>query len=99
MQVLNNEVRHPGVTLPDVRVTAIIRSPSDLADSGAPSDVTFAGTGSLFLTAAFYHRFAGSVAQHGGDLLPPGPRPGWAARLPGRGEPPDRGPGPVRAGQ
>ena len=66
MQVLNNEVRHPGVTLPDVRVTAIIRSPSDLASSGAPSDVTFTGTGSLFLTAAFYHRFAGSVANMAG---------------------------------
>ena len=66
MQVLNNEVRHPGVTLPDVRVTAIIRSPSDLASSGAPSDVTFTGTGSLFLTAAFYHRFARSVANMAG---------------------------------
>ena len=63
MQVLNNEVRHPAVTLPDVRVTAIIRSPSDLGDSGAPSDVIFTGTGSLFLTAAFYHRFAGSVGN------------------------------------
>ena len=28
MQVLNNQVLHPTVTLPDVRVTAIIRSPS-----------------------------------------------------------------------
>jgi len=62
MQVLNNQVLHPTVTLPDVRVTAIIRTPSDLSDSGAPADVTFTGTGSLFLTAAFYHRFAGSVA-------------------------------------
>ena len=66
MQVLNNEVRHPGVTLPDVRVTAIIRSPTDLSDSGAPSDVIFTGTGSLFLTAAFYHRFGGSVANMAG---------------------------------
>ena len=63
MQALNNEVRHPAVLLPDVRVTAIIRSPSDLGNSGAPSDVTFTGTGSLFLTAAFYHRFAGSVGN------------------------------------
>ena len=37
--------------------------------------------------------------QHGGALLPSAPRPGWPARLPGQGEPPDRGPGPVRAGQ
>ena len=63
MQVLNNEVLHPTVTLPDVRVTTIIRSPTDLSDSGAPSDVIFTGTGSLFLTAAFYHRFAGSVGN------------------------------------
>jgi hypothetical protein len=66
MQVLNNQVLHPTVTLPDVRVTAIIRSPSDLSDSGAPADVTFTGTGSLFLTAAFYHRFAGSVGNMAG---------------------------------
>jgi hypothetical protein len=63
MQVLDNQVLHPTVTLPDVRVTAIIRTPSDLSDSGAPADVTFTGTGSLFLTAAFYHRFAGSVGN------------------------------------
>ena len=66
MAVLNNQALHPTVTLPDVRVTAIIRTPSDLANSGAPSDVTFAGTGSLFLTAAFYHRFAGSVGNMAG---------------------------------
>jgi hypothetical protein len=63
MPVLNNEVLHPAVALPDVRVTAIIRTPTDLGDSGAPSDVIFTGTGSLFLTAAFYDRFAGSVAN------------------------------------
>jgi hypothetical protein len=66
MAVLNNQALHPAVTLPDVRVTAIIRTPSDLGASGAPSDVTFAGTGSLFLTAAFYHRFAGSVGNLAG---------------------------------
>ena len=66
MAVLNNQVLRPTVTLPDVRVATIIRTPSDLGDSGAPSDVTFAGTGSMFLTAAFYHRFAGSVANMAG---------------------------------
>ena len=66
MPVLNNEVLHPTVTLPDVRVTAIIRSPADLGASGGPSDVTYMGTGSLFLTAAFYHRFAGSVGNLAG---------------------------------
>ena len=39
MAVLNNQVRRPTVILPDVRVTAIIRTPSDLGASGAPSDV------------------------------------------------------------
>jgi hypothetical protein len=66
MQVLNNEVLHPTVPLPDVRVTAIIRSPADLGASGGPSDVTYMGTGSLFLTAAFYHRFGGSVGNMAG---------------------------------
>jgi hypothetical protein len=61
--VLNNQVFRPTVSLPDVRVTGIIRTPSDLTNSGAPANVTFAGTGSLFLTAAFYHRFAGSVGN------------------------------------
>ena len=61
--VLNNQVLSPAVTLPDVRVTGIIRTPADLAQSGAPADVIFTGTGSLYLTAAFYHRFAGSVAS------------------------------------
>ncbi len=66
MAVLNNQALHPTVTLPDVRVVTIIRTPTDLANSGAPSDVTFAGTGSLFLTAAFYHRFGGSVGNMAG---------------------------------
>ena len=63
LPVLNNQVLRPDVTLPDVRVTGIIRTPTDLGNSGAPSDVTFTGTGSMYLTAAFYHRFAGSVAN------------------------------------
>ncbi len=63
LPVLNNQVLRPGVSLPDVRVTAIIRTPTDLGNSGAPSDVIFTGTGSMYLTAAFYHRFAGSVAN------------------------------------
>jgi hypothetical protein len=63
MPVLNNQVLHPTVTLPDVRVTAIIRTPTDLSDSGAPSDVIFTGTGTLYLTAAFYDRFGGPVGS------------------------------------
>ena len=36
MAVLNNQALHPTVTLPDVRVTAIIRKPTDLAIPGPP---------------------------------------------------------------
>ncbi len=65
-QVLDNTVRRPTVVVPDVRVTGISRTPADLGDSGAPADVTFAGTGSLYLTAAFYERFAGTVGNRSG---------------------------------
>jgi hypothetical protein len=65
-QVLDNAVRRPTVAVPDVRVTGIIRTPADLGDSGAPADVTFTGTGSLYLTAAFYERFAGTVGNLSG---------------------------------
>jgi len=63
-QVLTGPVpRHPPLRLPAVRVVGIIRSPTDLSESGAPSSVTFATTGSVFLTGAFYHRFAASVGN------------------------------------
>ena len=61
-QVLNGTVLRPGVVLPDVRVTGIIRTPKDLAvGPGVPADVTFLGTGTMVTTAAFYHRFAAAV--------------------------------------
>ena len=54
----------PGVVLPAVRVVGIIRTPADLTENpDAPTDVTFTGTGSIYVTAAFYHRFAASVAS------------------------------------
>jgi hypothetical protein len=63
-QVLNGAVPRPGVPLPDVRVTGITRTPADLAGGlGVPTDVTFLGTGTILATAAFYHRFAASVAS------------------------------------
>ena len=63
-QVLNGPVPlRPPVALPAVRVTGIIRQPSDLSQSGAPADVTFTSTGAIYLTGAFYHRFAGSVGN------------------------------------
>jgi hypothetical protein len=56
----------PPVRLPAVQVVGIIRTPTDLSSSGAEAAVTFTGTGSIYATAAFYHRFAGSVANFSG---------------------------------
>jgi hypothetical protein len=65
-QVLNGPAPRPPLRLPAVRVVGIIRSPTDLNNSGAPADVTFASTGSIYLTSAFYHRFAASVGNFAG---------------------------------
>ena len=65
-QVLNGPAPRPPLRLPAVRVVGIIRSPTDLSTSGAPADVTFASTGSIYLTSAFYHRFAASVGNFAG---------------------------------
>jgi hypothetical protein len=63
-QVLNGAVLRPGVALPGVRVVGIIRTPADLTENpDVPSDVTFAGRKTIYATAAFYHRFAASVAS------------------------------------
>ena len=66
-RVLNGAVLHPGVLLPTVRVAGVIRTPTDLTESpDVPTDVTFTGTGAIYVTAAFYHRFAASVANQAG---------------------------------
>jgi hypothetical protein len=66
-QVLNGAVLPPRVVLPGVRVVGIIRTPAGLTDNpDVPTDVTFTGTGSLYATAAFYHRFAASVGSFSG---------------------------------
>jgi hypothetical protein len=63
-QVLNGAVLPPRVVLPAVHVAGIIRTPADLAENpDAPTDVTFMGNGAIVVTAAFYHRFAGSVGN------------------------------------
>ena len=60
--MLNGTVLRPGVVLPGVRVVGIIRTPTDLTENpDAPPDVTFTGNGAIYVTAAFYHRFAASV--------------------------------------
>jgi hypothetical protein len=69
-QVLNGAVLRPGVVLPGVRVVGVIRTPTDLTENpDAPPDVTFIGTGPIYATAAFYHRFAASVASQSGLLF------------------------------
>jgi hypothetical protein len=65
-QLLNGPAPQPPLRLPAVRVVGIIRSPSDLGKSGAPADVTFASTAAIYLTGAFYHRFAASVGNFPG---------------------------------
>jgi hypothetical protein len=63
-QVVNGTVLRPGVVLPGVRVVGVIRTPTDLTENpDAPADVTFTGTGAIYVTAAFYHRFAASVGS------------------------------------
>jgi hypothetical protein len=69
-QVLNGDVLRPGVPLPAVRVVGVIRTPTDLTENpDASTSVTFTGTGAIYVTAAFYHRFAGSVASQSGLLF------------------------------
>jgi hypothetical protein len=63
-QAIENTVLRPEVTLPAVRVAGIVRTPGDLGESlGGQADVSYAGTGFISVTAAFYHRFAASVGS------------------------------------
>lgn len=62
--VLNGAVPTPSVALPPVRVAAIIRTPTDLGSGrGAPADVTYIGRGALYVTDAFYQRYAARVGN------------------------------------
>jgi hypothetical protein len=66
-QVLNGATLRPDVSLGDVRVTGIIRIPTDLTDDlDAPADVIYTGQGDLFATAAFYQQYAASVGNFTG---------------------------------
>ena len=61
-RVLNGTAPPPGIGLPAVRVVGITRTPADLTENpDAPT--YFLGNGAIFATAAFYHRFAGSVGN------------------------------------
>jgi hypothetical protein len=62
-QVLNGTAVPPGVAAGAVRVTGIIRLPTDLTDDlDAPADVVYSGQGDILATPAFYQKYAGSVA-------------------------------------
>jgi hypothetical protein len=62
-QVLNGTAVPPGVAAGAVRVTGIIRLPTDLTDDlDAPADVVYAGQGDILATPAFYQKYAASVA-------------------------------------
>ena len=66
-QVMNGTVLRPGVALGLVRVTGVIRMPTDLtADLDAPADVTYTGQGDIIATAAFYAEHAASVGHFAG---------------------------------
>ena len=65
--VLGGTVLPPPVALPAVRVVGVTRTPTDLTENpDAPTDVAFIGTGGIYVTAAFYHRFAASVGSRSG---------------------------------
>jgi hypothetical protein len=66
-QVLNGTVTPPKVGLGRVRVTGIIRLPTDLtANFGADADVSYTGQGDIIATAAFYNKYAASVGNFAG---------------------------------
>jgi hypothetical protein len=61
-QVLNGSTVPPQVVLGGVRVTGIIRIPTDLTENfAADADVIYTGQGDLFTTAAFYQKYGASV--------------------------------------
>ena len=63
-QAMNGPMPRPGVAVGSVRVTGIIRMPTDLTDDlDAPADVTYTGQGTIIATAAFYQRYAASIGN------------------------------------
>jgi hypothetical protein len=66
-QVLNGTMLPPKVGLGRVRVTGIIRLPTDLtANFGADADVSYTGQGDIIATAALYRKYAASVGNFAG---------------------------------
>ncbi len=66
-QVLNGTKVPPKVGLGAVRVTGIIRIPTDLTENfAADADVNYTGQGDILATAAFYQKYGASVANFTG---------------------------------
>jgi hypothetical protein len=66
-KVLSGTRLSPRVVLGSVRVTGIIRMPTDLtADLDAPAGVTYMGQGDIIATAAFYAEHAAAVGNFEG---------------------------------
>lgn len=66
-QVMNGSALPPKVPAGAVRVTAIVRLPTDLTDDlDAPPDVICTGQGDIIATAAFYRKYAASIGSFPG---------------------------------
>ncbi len=63
-QVMSGTNIPPRVAPGDVRVTGIIRLPTDLTDNlDAPPGVTYYGSGDIIATAAFYRQYAAAIGH------------------------------------
>ena len=66
-QVMNGTKIPPRVAPGDVRVTGIIRLPTDLTDNlDAPAGVTYTGSGDIIATAAFFHQYSAAIGSFEG---------------------------------
>ena len=66
-QVMNGTTMPPQVAPGDVRVTGIIRLPTDLTDNlDAPAGVTYTGSGDIIATGAFFHKYANAIGSFEG---------------------------------
>jgi hypothetical protein len=66
-QVMSGTVLPPKVQAGAVRVTGIIRLPTDLTDDlDAPAGVTYTGQGDIIATAAFYQKYKASIGNFTG---------------------------------
>ena len=66
-QVMNGTNLPPRVAPNDVRVTGILRLPTDLTDNlDSPADVSYTGSGDIIATGAFFRKYATAVGSFEG---------------------------------